>query len=269
VYVDSGESIAAELPCKRVEVLKVPVDIVVRENMEAVIFGLLEKNNGGNIVLLSLWDLLRARRNGEFRNYLKNAALVLPISKSIVNGMRFLTGQTPARYMPFDFIVNILTILERREFSVYLLGGKPRLLTLAEKNIRQTFPKLRIVGRFPGIIKKQVEETLLQVIRKSAPSLLLIGYGVPGRERWVAKNTYRLNTGLRLWCSDIYDVFAKRRRRPSRAVFERGFEWIGLCIQSPIRVFRIFSYIRYIFLLLFYKLFKKKDTTRQTVEKLS
>jgi N-acetylglucosaminyldiphosphoundecaprenol N-acetyl-beta-D-mannosaminyltransferase len=267
--VDNGESIDGGLTCKRVEVLKVPVNIVPREDLEIVIFELLEKKNGDNIVLLSLWDLLRARRNGEFRNYLQNATLVLPISKSLVSGMRFLTGQTPARYMPFDFIVNILTILERRELSVYLLGGKPRVLALAEKNIRQTFPKLRIIGRFPGIIKKQTEETVLQVIRKSAPSLLLIGRGVPGRERWVAKNTYRLNAGLRLWCSDIYDVFAKRRKRPSHAVFDRGFEWIGFCIQNPIRFFRIFSYIRYIFLLLFYKLFKKKDDTRQTVKESS
>jgi N-acetylglucosaminyldiphosphoundecaprenol N-acetyl-beta-D-mannosaminyltransferase len=262
VYVDKGEAIDEGLT-KRVEVLKVPVDIVAREDLEALIFELLEKKKCGNIVLLSLWDLLRARRNGEFRNYLQNAALVLPISKSIVSGMRFLTGQTPARYMPFDFIVNILTILERRELSVYLLGGKPGVLALAEKNIRQTFPRLRIIGRFPGIIKKQTEETVLQVIRKSAPSLLLIGRGVPGRERWVAKNTSRLSAGLRLWCSDIYDVFAKRRSRPPHAVFDRGFEWIGFFIKNPLRFFLVLSYIRYIFLLLFYKLFKKKNDIRR------
>ncbi|MDR0408863.1 MAG: WecB/TagA/CpsF family glycosyltransferase [Spirochaetaceae bacterium] len=263
--MDNGESINTGLS-RRVEILKVPVDIVSREDLERVVFELLKKKDGGNIVLLSLWDLLRARRNGEFRNYVQNAALVIPISKSIVSGMRFLTGRTPARYMPFDFIVSLLTILERREFSVYLLGGSPRSLTLTEKNIRGTFPKLRIVGRFPGPIKKQSEEILLQVIRKSAPSLLLIGQGVPGREYWVAKNTFRLSAGLRLWCSDIYDVFAKRRKRPARVIFESGFEWIGFCLRNPLRFFRIFSYIRYIFLLIFYKLFKKNKTKHAAAE---
>ncbi|MDR2660015.1 MAG: WecB/TagA/CpsF family glycosyltransferase [Spirochaetaceae bacterium] len=258
--MDNNETIKTERPCERVEILKVPVDIVAREDLPRIVFELLEKKTGQDIVLLSLWDLLRARRTGEFRNYLKNAALIIPISKSIVSGIRFLTGKTAARYMPFDFIVNILTILESRELSIYLLGGKPSSLVLAEKNIHETFPKLRIVGRFPGIIKKQTEETLLKVIRKSAPSLLLIGQGVSGRERWVAKNTLRLNSGLRLWCSDIYDVFAKRRRRPSRAVFDRGLEWIGFCFQNPVRFFRVFPYIRYIFLILFYKIFKKNGS---------
>jgi N-acetylglucosaminyldiphosphoundecaprenol N-acetyl-beta-D-mannosaminyltransferase len=262
--LDNDENIKAESCCERIEVLKVPVDIVGREDFERVIFNILERKAGENIVLLSLWDLLRARRNEEFRKYVCGAALVIPISKSIVSGARFLTGKTPVRYMPFDFAVNLLTVLERRELSVYLLGGKPKVLSLTEKNIRQTFPKLRIVGRFPVPVNKHNADTVLTVIRKSAPSLLLIGRGIRGREYWVAKNSDRMNSGLRLWCSDIYDVFAKRRKRPSRAVFEHGFEWIGFCFRNPLRIFRVFSYIGYIFLLLFYKLTKKNAfKTRQ------
>jgi N-acetylglucosaminyldiphosphoundecaprenol N-acetyl-beta-D-mannosaminyltransferase len=264
--LDNDENLKAELCCERIEVLKVPVDIVKSEYIEKVVFKLLEGKDGENIVLLSLWDLLRARRNGEFRSYVRNAALVIPISKSIVSGARFLTGKTPIRYMPFDFVVNLLAILERRELSIYMLGGKPSILNCTEKNIRLTFPKLRIVGRFPAPVKKQNEDPVLKVIRKSAPSLLMIGRGIHGRERWVAKNTHRMNSGLRLWCSDLYDVFAKRRRRPTRAVFEHGFEWIGFCFRNPLRIFRVFSYLRYIFLLLFYKLARKNNVEVRGVE---
>jgi N-acetylglucosaminyldiphosphoundecaprenol N-acetyl-beta-D-mannosaminyltransferase len=255
--LDSKDKLTGEPLRERIEVLKVPVDIVTRENFEQVIFDLLERKTAENIVLLSVWDLLHARRKGEFQNYVKNAALVIPISKSIISGARFLTGKTPARYMPFNFVVNLLTILERREFSVYLLGGKPETLAQTEKNIKQTFPGLKIVGRFPCPIKKHIELTIVEVIRKSAPSLLLVGQGVHGRERWIAKNSSRLNSSLRLWCSDLYSVFAKRRRHPSQAAFDRGLEWIGYCIRNPFRIFRVFSFIHYIFLLLFYKIFKK------------
>jgi N-acetylglucosaminyldiphosphoundecaprenol N-acetyl-beta-D-mannosaminyltransferase len=266
--LDSKNELIREPLCERIDVLKVYVDIVPRENFEKIIFALLDGKEDGkkaaNIVLLSLRDLLRARRKGVFRNYAQNAALIVPISKSIVTGSRFLTGKSPVRYMPFNFAVSLLTILEQREFTIYLLGGKPAALERAEKNIRQTFPKLRIVGRFPSPIKKNTEDMLLQVIRKSAPSLLLIGKGVPGGERWVAKNSHLLNSGLRLWCSDLYDVFAKRRKHPSAAVFERGLEWIGLCLRNPLRIFRVFSFIRYIFLLLFYKIIYKTRKAAKT-----
>jgi N-acetylglucosaminyldiphosphoundecaprenol N-acetyl-beta-D-mannosaminyltransferase len=262
--LDSKNELIREPLCERIEVLKVPVDIVPRENFEKIIFELLDRKKAENIVLLSLHDLLRARRKGEFRNYVQNAALVVPVSKSIINGSRFLTGKTPVRYMPFNFAVNLLTILEQREFSIYLLGGKPAVLEQAEKNIRQTFPKLRVIGRFPSLIKKHTEDVLLQVIRKSAPSLLLIGSGIHGRERWVAKNDSRLNSGLRLWCSDLYDVFAKRHKHPSAAVFDRGLEWIGLCLRNPFRIFSVFSFIHYIFLLLFHKIFEKRRNAAKT-----
>jgi N-acetylglucosaminyldiphosphoundecaprenol N-acetyl-beta-D-mannosaminyltransferase len=239
---------------ERINLLNVPIDIVPRENLETVIAGLLERGEGADIVLLSVWDLLRARRNSVYRRYVENAALVIPISKSIVSGARFLSAKTPVRYMPFDFAVSLLAMLEKRGLTIYLLGGTPKILSLTETNIRHTFPLLRVVGRFPCPVKKRTEEALTQVIRKSAPSLLLIGEGVKGRERWAAKNSHRLNAGLRLWCSDLYAVFAKIRTRPTRAVFERGLEWAGFFFYKPTRFFRIFLYIGYLFLLAYNKL---------------
>jgi N-acetylglucosaminyldiphosphoundecaprenol N-acetyl-beta-D-mannosaminyltransferase len=243
---------------ERISLLKVPLDIVSQEGLADTIYELLAgKGNGKNIVLLSLWDLLRARRNGDYRSFILGASLIIPISKSLVGGARFLTGKTPVRYMPFDFIINLLTILEKRELSLYILGGKLRVLKKTEKNIRQTFPRLRVVGRYAGTFKRQEEGTILQAIRKAAPSLLLVGKGVRGGERWIAKNTPLLNPGIRLWCSDIFDVFAKRKRRPSRSAFDRGLEWIGFCFQKPLRFLRIFPYFYYKFLLLIYRLFKR------------
>ena len=242
---------------ERVKLLKVPVDIVAPDQLGHLVYELLAAGTGQNIVLLSLWDLLRARGNNEYRNYVLNAALVIPISKSIVSGVRFLTGKKPVRYMPFDFVINLLTILESREQSSYLLGGKKRVLLKTEKNIRQTFPRLRIVGRFSGAFKRQEETTVIEAIRKASPSLLLVGKGIRGGERWIAKNGAVLGRGLRLWCSDLFDVFAERKKHPSRATFDHGLEWVGYCFQNPFKFLRIFPFLYYNLLLLIYKLFVK------------
>jgi N-acetylglucosaminyldiphosphoundecaprenol N-acetyl-beta-D-mannosaminyltransferase len=242
---------------ERVTLLKVPIDIVPPEQLNAVTREILQPGKEQNIVLLSLWDLLRARRNGEYRAYVTNAALVIPISKSIISGVRFLLGKKAVRYMPFDFVVSLLTILETREFSTYLLGGKKRILAKAEKNIRQTFPRLRVVGRFPGSFRRQEEATIVEAIRKASPSLLLVGKGVRGEEQWIARNSGRLGGGMRLWCSDLFEVFAERKRHPSRASFDLGLEWVGYCFQNPFLFFRIFPYLYYKLLLLIYKLFVK------------
>jgi N-acetylglucosaminyldiphosphoundecaprenol N-acetyl-beta-D-mannosaminyltransferase len=227
--------------------------------MASAVHELLAQGTEQNIVLLSLWDLLKARRNGEYRNYVRKAALVIPISKSIVWGIRFLSGKKAARYMPFDFVINLLAILEKREFSAYLLGGQKRVLVKAEKNIRQTFPCLRLVGRFPGSFKRQEEAVIIEAIRKASPTLLLVGKGVRGEEHWIARNSARLGGVMRLWCSDLFEIFAERKKHPSRASFEHGLEWIGFCFQNPFKFFRLFPYIYYHLLLLITKLFAKPN----------
>ncbi|MDR0590104.1 MAG: WecB/TagA/CpsF family glycosyltransferase [Spirochaetaceae bacterium] len=242
---------------ERITLLKVPLDIVPEDRMAEVLYDHLKSGYGKNIVLLSLGDLLRARRSGEYRSFVLGAALVIPISKSLIRGARFLTGKTPVRYMPFDFVISLLTALEAREYSVYLLGGKSRILKICEKNIRQTFPKLRVVGRYRGSFKRNEEGILLQAIRKAAPSLLLVGKGVHGGERWIARNSSALSSGLRLWCSDLFEVFAERKDRPSREIFDRGLEGIGYCFQNPLHFFKIFSYFYYKLLLVAYRLFKR------------
>jgi len=242
---------------QRVSLLKVPVDIVAPENLSAVVYDLLKNKKEHNIVLLSLWDLLRARRSGEYRSYVTRAALVIPISKSIIGGIKFITGKKAYRYMPFDFIISMLTILENREFTCYLLGGRRKVLLKTEQNIRQTFPRLRIVGRFPGYFKRYEEPTIIKAIKKSSPALLLAGMGIRGKERWIARNNIALGEGMRLWCSDIFDVFAERKKHPSRAAFNSGMEWLGYCFNNPFKFFRVFPYIGYKFALLYSKFFIK------------
>lgn len=244
--------------------LKVPVDNVPPEELPELINRMLAAmgNSDGtqksrNIVLLSVWDLLRARRNKEYRNYVLSADLVIPISRSLVSGAKFLTGTKPARYMPFNFVISLLTLLERREYPLYLLGGKSQVLKKAEKNIHSTFPRLKIVGRCAGSIRKQEEGAIIEAIRKVSPSLLLAGKGIRGEELWIARNHTNLNTGFRLWCSDLFDVFAEKKRRPSDAVFDRGLESIGFCLHNPFKFFRIFPFFYYKLLLLAYKLFVK------------
>ena len=252
---------------ERIMLLKIPIDIIKPEDLPDLIFGMIQQEKSSHIssnehsarkdiVLLSLWDLLRARRNTEYRDYLFKAVLVIPISKSIVTGAKFLTRKKVYRYMPFNFVISLLSILEKLEYPLYLLGSGGKILKKAEKNIRSTFPRLKIVGRFEGRIRKHEEAAVIEAIRKSSPSLLLAGKGIRGEEFWIARNTERLNLGFRLWCSDLFDVFAEKKRRPSDTVFNKGLECLGYCAKNPLKTLRIFPYIRYKILLLYYRLFK-------------
>jgi len=272
--------LASEKPVVRgrVSLLKVPLDIIPPDDLPEIVYNhLLQpadvsvnvgvatgavsgasgiRKQGKDIVLLSVWDLLRAR-GGEYRDYVLRASMVIPISKSLINGARFLTGKTLVRYMPFYFFINLLSILENREFTIYLLGGNEKILRRVENNIHTTFPRLRIIGRCVAKFKKQEEGAILEAIRKASPHLLIVGRGVKGGELWIARNSSKLGSGLRIWCSDLFDVFAEKKRRPSDGMFNLGLESLFYFVRSPLKFFRIFSYMRFKSLLLIYKIMGK------------
>lgn len=237
------------LALKRIKVLGIPVDILSEEKIEDLVASF-EDGQNHQIVLLSLWDLLRARRNVEYRTMIEGASLVLPISLSIIRGARFLRREEPLRYMPFAFVVKLLGALERKGKSTYLLGSSRTRIQKAETNIKSTFPGLRVVGRYSGHYPKNVEASIIEAIRKATPSLLLVGRGVPGKERWIPRNLPRFNSGIYLWCSDLFEVFASSRGKPYPEFFKRGLEWIPYTARRPWKIYRLFAFLWFEILLL-------------------
>ena len=241
---------------ERIDFLKVPLDIVAPEELEQVVLDLLTREGPQHIMLVSLWDVLRARRRGEFRSMVTSAALVLPTSRSLIRGVYFLKKSRPVRYYPFSLIISLLGILEKYYKTIYLLGAQQRSLLQTEKNVRITFPHLGIVGRFAGYYHKSMERNLMTAIVKSHPSIVLIGDGIPGGQKWIQRNRSKLHSGIYLWDKDVIDIFSERKRRVSEKTFEKGMEYFPKILKNPFRIFRFFQYIWYNILLVCYRLFR-------------
>jgi N-acetylglucosaminyldiphosphoundecaprenol N-acetyl-beta-D-mannosaminyltransferase len=237
----------------RVRILGVPVDILPEDHLDDLV-ARFDDGKNHQIILLSLWDLMRARRSSEFGTMVAGASLVLPISLSIVRAAHFLRRAELKRYMPFDFAVRLLGALERKGKSVYFLGGTMSSILKAEANIRSTFPGIRVVGRHAGRYPRAMEPAIVEAVRKSAPSLLLVGRGIPGRERWIPRNLPRFNSGIYCWCSDLFEVFAEKRGKPSRPAFAKGLEWAPYLLRRPWKAYRAFIFLWFKLLLLFERL---------------
>lgn len=242
---------------QRITILNVPVDILPEEKIEEVIKQLYADGKNHQIILLSTFDLLRARRSGEFRTMVQAASLVIPISKSIIKAAAFLKRPLPVRYEPFDFIIKVLSILEHYGKSLYVFGGTRHLVNRAVENLRKTFPYLKIVGKHEGHFPKQYHVNIIQAIRKATPTLLLTGKGIPWGERWIYRTMNHFVSGMYLWGSDVLEVFAKKRDRPSRAMFDKGKEWKYYVVRKPWKLLRIFPFFWFKMLVLLYRMMGK------------
>lgn len=223
----------------------IPVDFIPEESLDLAIQELVSQKDIFPIVFLDFRGYMRARRKADYRSFLNAAALVVPVSRRLQKGYRYLRKETLPIYMPFDFIIRLLGILEKHGWSTYLFSSRPNDLAKAAGNLRASFPGLKIIGRHAGYFSSDLEEDIILAIRKASPTLLLAGRGVPGKETWIKKHKNRLNPGLFLWCGECFDIFSGVKSRPSRKTWERSLEGLRHLLLKPWRIFRLFSHLFY------------------------
>ena len=230
--------------------LTVPLDIVQEDELEGQISTLLADGGRHQIVLLSAWEFAMACGNSAHSMAVRSSSLILTSSKLVVWAARFLRQKGLPRYMPFDFVIRILTTLEKKGGSVYLIGGRPGYLQTAASNLRGSFPHLQIVGRCAGYFPKSHEENIRLAIKKAAPTLLLAGKGVPGKERWLLDQRKHLSPGLAMWCGNCLEVFAGVRNKTSREIWSKGLDFLPDLLRKPWRIARGFIYMWFLILLI-------------------
>lgn len=241
----------------RISLLGVPVDICSPENLENEVLEILARPGTKQIIFLSIWDLLKARHKGDFSECIKNADLILPISKSILKGAKFLKKEIPVRYNPFEAVIQILGILDAHYKSLYMFGSTKKTLSKAEHNLRDTFTSLKIVGRYVGYYPKTVEDNIIEAIFKAQPSLVLISDGIKEKNCWAYRRRNRFSSSIFLYYKDSFGIFSERIKRVKEKTFNKGLEIFTEIGHNPFKIFLIFPYMWYRTLLLWYKIAKK------------
>lgn len=244
---------------ERIKIVGIPVDVCRKEDMEGAVLEILAREKVKRIMFLTIWDLLKARHNKELRDCINTCDLILPVSKSIIKGASFLKKTVPTRWNPFDAIIEIMSTVEMRRRSLYLLGARPITLTKTEANVRSTFPSISIVGRYAGYYPKRNEGDVIAAINKSAPSLVLLSEGLKDKELWAYRRRDVLKYGIFLYYSDTFGIFAGRIHRISAKAFEKGREVFIEVFRSPIKLFYIIPFMWYKAVLVWYRLFRKDE----------
>lgn len=116
------------------------------------------------------------------------------------------------RYKPVSVLSTMLSALEERRGSIFLIGGSEACLAKAEANLRATFPALRIVGRSRGNFAGK-ESLVLQALQKASPDLVLIGSLVRDGELWIPRTMRSTKSGIYLYETSIIETLAGSGRK--------------------------------------------------------
>ena len=186
--------------------------------------------------------LLHANASPAFLKILNSSSLNIPDGSGILIASRMLGGNIKQRITGIDFAASLLALAEKRGYRVFLLGSERGVAKKAKKNLKISFPKLKICGAHHGYFKKSGKENekLLKKIRSAHPDILFVCLGSPIQEKWIAKNARQISSlKLSIGLGGSLDVWAGKVSRAPKLIQIAGLEWLWRTIKEPKRA-RIF-----------------------------
>ena len=186
--------------------------------------------------------LLQANASPAFLKILNSSSLNIPDGSGILIASRMLGGNIKQRITGIDFAASLLALAEKRGYRVFLLGSERGVAKKAKKNLKISFPKLKICGAHHGYFKKSGKENekLLKKIRSAHPDILFVCLGSPTQEKWIAKNARQISSlKLSIGLGGSLDVWAGKVIRAPKLIQIAGLEWLWRTIKEPKRA-RIF-----------------------------
>ncbi|MBI2861985.1 MAG: WecB/TagA/CpsF family glycosyltransferase, partial [Chloroflexi bacterium] len=79
------------------------------------------------------------------------------------------------------------------------------------------------------------EDGILEHILLARPDLLLVAFGAPAQEKWIARNLSRLGIPFAMGIGGALDFIAGKSHRAPRFLQRLGLEWLYRLIREPWR----------------------------------
>ena len=194
----------------------------------------------------NLDHLVLAERDPDFRAVYKKADLVVADGAPVVWLSRIASnaagGRLPERVAGSDLFWEIGRLSGEANLRVFFLGGKPGAAAKAADVIEQRHPGARIVGTycppFETFNTAEEQATIRRIVRQASPDILLVAFGAPKQEKWIAANKDLLGVPVSIGVGGSFEMAAGLLQRAPSWMQKVGFEWLYRFAQEPRRLFQ-------------------------------
>ena len=179
-----------------------------------------------------------SRRDRGFRELLNRFDLIVPDGMPLVWVMnRAGAGMKDRVYGP----TLMLHALAQPGIRHFLLGGSPAMLEALERNLKEKFPDLQLVGTHSppfGPWSEEEDERMIAKIAASGAQYIWIGLGCPKQETWLSRNKDRLPPGVYFAVGAAFPFHSGMVRQAPPWMQKIGMEWFFRLCMEPRRLWK-------------------------------
>lgn len=186
--------------------------------------------------------VVEAQHDEQFRQIINSAALALPDGIGLLKAAHFLgTTPLPERVPGSDLVVRLAELSHHRGYRIYFLGAQPGVAEKASAKLKASYPNLQIAGCYAGSPALEENESIIQRIIATRPDILLVAYGAPRQDKWIARNLEQLQIPVCIGVGGSFDFIAGTAKRAPLWLQQLHLEWFHRLLTQPWRWRRIWN----------------------------
>lgn len=231
----------------KTDILGIKIDNVTNgEALERMVYFIKDRENKHMIFTPNSEICMIAVKDNYLMDILNSASLCVPDGQGVVLASRILKNPIKERVAGCDLMISLLK--SEISFSVYLLGGAPGIAEKAAQIIRLNYPNVSVKGFHHGYFKDDENEKIIEEINGSDSDFLMVSFGAPKQEKWIAKNLHRLNINAAAGIGGTIDIISGNASRGPYFYQKYGLEWLYRLIKQPKRLIRMLNIPKFLFL---------------------
>jgi N-acetylglucosaminyldiphosphoundecaprenol N-acetyl-beta-D-mannosaminyltransferase len=239
-------------------ILGIGVDNVSRSQAILKLSRMIEEGGVHHVIPVNPYKLIRFRSNKELNLIYSASDMKLASGAGVLWASKKVGFPLRERVDVLSFLMELVRLAEIKEYSIFIVGGRPEVAEQAFFNIKKSFPKIRIVGRHGGFFNSDREISIVEAMRKSQANIIIVGLGFPYEDRWITKNREMFKNAVFISVGGALDIISGVNRKAPAFFAERGLDWLYRIITRPWRYGRLLRVVFFDIRLFFYGLFRKK-----------
>lgn len=196
-----------------------------------------------------------AYKDRVYFDILKNSDYVLGDGIGIKIAGKILGNEIKQNVNGTDLFPRLCEKLQNTSQKLFLLGAREEVIQGVVAWVQENYPQLKLAGYRNGYFSEEELPQVLQQINAANADLLLVAFGAPKQEKWIAQNLGNLNVKVAMGVGGLFDFYSGRLPRAPQWMREIGMEWAFRLYNEPRRLWRRYVIGNVVFL---YRVIKQK-----------